>query len=50
MNISNILKETYGFLFEDKLLEEMASVAQLLDFKEGDVLIDFGDYIKKCLY
>ena len=47
MNILNILKDTYGYIFEDKLLEEMASVAQLRDFKEGDVLIDFGDYIKK---
>lgn len=45
--ILNILKDTYGYIFEDKLLEEMASVAQLRDFKEGDVLIDFGDYIKK---
>lgn len=45
--ILNILKDTYGYIFEGKLLEEMASVAQLRDFKEGDVLIDFGDYIKK---
>ncbi|HPW97341.1 MAG TPA: Crp/Fnr family transcriptional regulator [Flavobacterium sp.] len=42
-----ILKENYGFVFEDKLIDEIAQVATLKDFKEGDVLIDFGDYIKK---
>jgi CRP/FNR family transcriptional regulator len=45
-NIKNILKNTYGYIFEEKLIEEIAAVAQLRDFKEGDVLIDFGDYIK----
>ena len=43
----DLLKETYGFIFEDKLIEEIAEVSVLRDFKEGDVLIDFGDYIKK---
>ncbi len=41
------LKETYGYLFEEKLIEEIAQVATLKNFNEGDVLIDFGDYIKK---
>jgi len=41
------LKETYGYLFEEKLIEEIAQVATLRNFNEGDVLIDFGDYIKK---
>ena len=41
------LKENYGYLFEEKLIEEIAQVSKILDFKEGDVLIDFGDYIKK---
>lgn len=43
----DLLKQTYGFIFEDKLIEEIAEVSLLRDFKEGDVLIDFGDYIKK---
>ena len=43
----DILKENYGYLFEEKLIEEIAQVSKILDFKEGDVLIDFGDYIKK---
>lgn len=41
------LKETYGYLFEEKLIEEISQVATLKNFNEGDVLIDFGDYIKK---
>ena len=41
------LKENYGYIFEEKLIEEIAQVSKILVFKEGDVLIDFGDYIKK---
>ncbi|WP_298305355.1 Crp/Fnr family transcriptional regulator [Flavobacterium sp.] len=42
----DIIKENYSTIFEEKLLEEIAQVARIYDFKEGDVLIDFGDYIK----
>ncbi|MFY7740190.1 MAG: Crp/Fnr family transcriptional regulator [Flavobacterium sp.] len=42
----DILKENYSAIFEEKLLDEIAQVAKINDFKEGDVLIDFGDYIK----
>lgn len=45
--MNDLLKQTYGFIFEDKLIEEIAEVSVLRDFNEGDVLIDFGDYIKK---
>lgn len=45
--MKNILKKNYGMLFEEKLIEEIAAVSLLRDFKENDVLIDFGDYIKK---
>lgn len=41
-----LLKESYGFVFEEKLLEEIAQVSQLRTFEEGEILIDFGDYIK----
>ena len=41
-----IIKENYSVIFEEKLLEEIAQVSKIYDFKEGDVLIDFGDYIK----
>jgi CRP/FNR family transcriptional regulator len=43
----DILKETYGYIFEDKLLEEISQVAAIKEFNEGDILIDFNDYIKK---
>lgn len=43
----DLLKETYGFVFEDQLIEEIASASKLHIFKEGDILIDFGDYIKR---
>lgn len=42
----DLIKENYSAIFEDKLLEEIAQLAKIHDFKEGDVLIDFGDYIK----
>jgi CRP/FNR family transcriptional regulator len=45
--MKDLLKDTYGFIFEDALIEEIAEVSSLRDFKEGDILIDFGDYIKK---
>jgi CRP/FNR family transcriptional regulator len=43
----DLLQQTYGNLLEPTLLDEIAQVAVLKDFKEGDVIIDFGDYIKK---
>lgn len=45
--MKDLLKQTYGFIFEEKLIDEIAEVSLLRDFKEGDILIDFGDYIKK---
>ncbi|HLP64771.1 Crp/Fnr family transcriptional regulator [Flavobacterium sp.] len=42
-----VLKANYSSIFEEKLMEEIAQVASLRDFHEGDILIDFGDYIKK---
>ncbi|MFM1753752.1 MAG: hypothetical protein RLZZ236_691 [Bacteroidota bacterium] len=43
----DLLTASYGFVFEDLLIDEIVSVAHLVEFKEGDILIDFGDYIKK---
>ncbi len=40
------LYEAYGTVFEGALIEEIASVAKLVDFNAGDVLIDIGQYIK----
>jgi CRP/FNR family transcriptional regulator len=43
----DLLQKTYGHLFEKELIDEIVQISILKDFKEGDVLIDFGDYIKK---
>lgn len=45
--MKELLQKAYGFVFEEKLIEEIASVSLLRDFEDGDILIDFGDYIKK---
>ena len=45
--MKDLLTATYGTLFEEKLIDEIAAVSLLRDFKQDDVLIDFGDYIKK---
>lgn len=42
-----LLNQHYGAVFEEKLRLEIAQVAVLRDFHEGDVLIDFGDSIRK---
>jgi len=39
------LKENYGYLFEEDLIDEIHKVAVYKEIDEGDVLIDIGDYI-----
>ena len=45
--MKELINKTYGFIFEDKLIEEIVETSLLRDFKEGDILIDFGDSIRK---
>ncbi|HAH54360.1 MAG TPA: Crp/Fnr family transcriptional regulator [Flavobacterium sp.] len=45
--MKELLQQTYGYIFEDKLIEEIVETSLLRDFKEGDILIDFGDAIRK---
>ena len=45
--MKELLEQTYGFIFEEKLIEEISKTSTLREFKEGDILIDFDDYIKK---
>ena len=45
--MKDLIKQTYGFIFEDALIDEIAHVSLIREFEPGDVLIDFGDYIKK---
>lgn len=40
------LKENYGYLFEDELLQEIETVSVLKDVNEGQCLIEIGDSIK----
>ncbi|MFD2891221.1 Crp/Fnr family transcriptional regulator [Flavobacterium chuncheonense] len=41
-----ILKQAYGFIFEEELLNEIAKVATLKKFKADDYLIEIGDNIQ----
>lgn len=45
--MKELLQQTYGYIFEEKLIDEIVQVSVLKDFNAGDVLIDFGHYIKK---
>lgn len=45
--MKDLLNENYGYIFEEKLIDEIAQVATIREFIEGDILIDFNDYIKK---
>ncbi len=45
--MKDLLELHYGAMFEPELLEEITHVAVMKEFKEGDVLIDFGQYIQK---
>ncbi|MEN9337160.1 MAG: hypothetical protein RLZZ500_2147 [Bacteroidota bacterium] len=47
MEMKEQLLQTYGGIFEEKLIDEIAQISLLKNFNEGDVLIDFGDYIRK---
>lgn len=38
--------KTYGGIFEKGLLEEISNTAKIIAFKEGDALINIGQYIK----
>lgn len=44
--MEELLYDAYGSIFEKALIAEIASVAKLVEFKEGDVLMDIGNYIK----
>jgi CRP/FNR family transcriptional regulator len=40
------LFETYNYIFEEALLDEISNVALYKEFKTDDYLIEIGDYIK----
>lgn len=45
--MKELLMQTYGHLFEESLIDEIVATSTLREFSEGDVLMDFGDYIQK---
>ncbi len=46
MELKELINDAYGGIFEKELIDEIIQVVTLIDFREGDVLIDFGQYIK----
>lgn len=46
MNTEELIEDTFRGIFEQELMAEIAKAARLLPFKEGDVLIEIGRYIK----
>ncbi|MCI0919848.1 Crp/Fnr family transcriptional regulator [Sphingobacterium rhinopitheci] len=44
--MEDLLYKAYGHVFEEELLQEIAHLAKQVAYKEGDVLIDYGQYIK----
>lgn len=45
MNI--LIKEAYGNTFEEKLIDEIEAVSSIVEFNEGDQLIQIGEYIRR---
>lgn len=40
------LQDSYGYIFEDELLDEIVAVCQAKSFKQGDVIIDYDDTVR----
>ena len=44
--MKDILTQSYGYIFEEALIDEIVKVATYKEFKADDYLIELGDYIK----
>lgn len=44
--MKNTLQNTYNFIFEESLINEILEISKIHDFKEGDIIIDFNESIK----
>ncbi|MEE1884798.1 Crp/Fnr family transcriptional regulator [Pedobacter flavus] len=44
--MKELLYASYGDVFEPELLEEIVQISKYIEFKEGDVLIDYQQYVK----
>lgn len=47
LNMEELIKQAYGSVFEEELIKEIAEVSTLVEFEEGDRLIDIGEYIRR---
>ena len=47
LNMEELIKQAYGSVFEEALIKEIAEVSTLVEFEEGDRLIDIGEYIRR---
>ncbi|MDM1396275.1 Crp/Fnr family transcriptional regulator [Myroides odoratimimus] len=45
--MEHIIRNKYRSIFEEKLLDEIIEVSTIKDFKEGEKLMEIGEYIKK---
>ncbi|MDM1352767.1 Crp/Fnr family transcriptional regulator [Myroides marinus] len=45
--MEHIIRAKYSSIFEEKLLDEIIEVSTIKDFKEGEKLMEIGEYIKK---
>lgn len=46
MSVKELIEDTFRGIFENELIGEIAETVRLVPFKEGDVLIEIGRYIK----
>jgi CRP/FNR family transcriptional regulator len=44
--MKDILTQSYGYIFEEALIDEIVKVTTYKEFKADDYLIEIGDYIK----
>lgn len=44
--MERLIQEAYAGIFEKELVKEIAETAALIDFEEGDKLIEINDYIR----
>jgi CRP/FNR family transcriptional regulator len=45
--MEHIIRAKYSPIFEEKLLDEIIEVSTIKDFREGEKLMEIGEYIKK---
>ncbi len=44
--MSDLIQQSFGFILEDELIKEIKEVGTIKDIKEGDTILEPGNYIK----